>query len=498
MLSQLHFGPEPFWQSVANLIRIDPRVAIRPVEAPYFAGLYFLFGLQPIGYHVVNMVIEVLAAWFLYLGCARLTNNSLAATLAAMMLILCPVHDSTHYWIVASSISLSAMLFLLSLWLSVKAVSDARPKLHILSGIAFATSLFNYEAFIALIVLLYGAVFIATDRQLSLIARGQAALNAVALHLIAIACLWYYQRNLAPHLCASESFHRITFDPGRIAHVIFEGLRVTCSPQALGFYGEQAFSFVTASFNPLPVLLVFPISLAMILISPSPSEARGSYSLIMLGLIAIFASYVIFGLNPSYVPTNNTIMNRINTGAAIGISMLFAGIISSVLKLMLPAFTCRRAALGAVACATSCLMLFFALANNGMSRPWITSAKLQEEIQQIVVQEADTLFASSSVFLSRVPRYVLWSPMFDGVWDFQSMVRITLDDPDKIAGVMSDRIIFENDRVRDVSHGALCGEYPFKNMCVITLDPKRLAKVNSCDEFVRAVTGEPCAASMSP
>src|SRR5262249_15038562 len=136
MICQLHFGPQSFLEATGSLLSVDPRVAIRPVEAPYFALLYLLFGIQPIAYHVVNAVTEVLAAWFLCLSVNSLTGSRFLSAAAALAFLLYPAHDSTHYWIVASSVTLSGLLYLISLWLSVCGAADGNTRLHWLSGLA--------------------------------------------------------------------------------------------------------------------------------------------------------------------------------------------------------------------------------------------------------------------------------------------------------------------------------------------------------------------------
>jgi hypothetical protein len=65
-LSLISFGPQSFFDSFHHYLVSDPRVIVRPVEALYYVLEFFMFGTEPLGYHLVNAGLEVVAAFLLY------------------------------------------------------------------------------------------------------------------------------------------------------------------------------------------------------------------------------------------------------------------------------------------------------------------------------------------------------------------------------------------------------------------------------------------------
>lgn len=488
MLSQLTFGPQNVWDATISLLTKDFRVAIRPLEAPYFSILYFLFGINPLGYHALNAILEVLSAWFLYLALKQFTAREFMPTIAALTFLLYPTHDVTHYWMVASSITLSGLLYSISLWLSVRATQFRRNWLHLLSGLAYALSLFNHELFLPLIVLNALLVFQISRRGASLIRAVRYGLCAMAPHIIACLAVWYYQFQLVANWFHHVRAQEIKLDVGTFTSAIAEGLKMCFSPYAFGFFWEQA-ALSTQQAN-CYFFILLSIALTLIALRRSLLEddpASGARSLVVLGLVSAVCAYSIFGISTGYIPRLDTIVNRINTAATIGISILIAGLIGCLLQLLWQLAKVKFAPKALTACLSCFLMAFFVMTNLALSEPWIAATQMQNKICSLVDKESSRLRTKTSIMLARVPRYVKWSPMFDGIWDFQSMVRIKLNDPKAIAGVMSDRIKFSATDVKDISQGVLCGTYPFKNMIVLTLDPLKAVDTNNVDEFVEAV-----------
>src|SRR5579883_2625861 len=62
----------------------DPRIIPRPLEAIHFATVYSLFHTSPLGYHIVNCLMEILFGWLSYLSLVRITNNHLFSFLVGV------------------------------------------------------------------------------------------------------------------------------------------------------------------------------------------------------------------------------------------------------------------------------------------------------------------------------------------------------------------------------------------------------------------------------
>src|SRR5882724_7760722 len=65
-LSLIQFGPHNLFQAFHQYLISDPRVIVRPVEAFYYVAEFFVFGVNPLGYHLFNAGLEIAAAFLLY------------------------------------------------------------------------------------------------------------------------------------------------------------------------------------------------------------------------------------------------------------------------------------------------------------------------------------------------------------------------------------------------------------------------------------------------
>ena len=139
MLNTLARGPQNFFELFNYYFSADPRVVKRPIEALHFMVMFKLFGLKPLGYHVFNLILEVLSAWLLYFCMHRLTRSMPVALVTSILFLIYPSHNSTHYWVVCSSVGMSMILYLGSLLADIEAVLRDKKCLHNHKAIGFFT-----------------------------------------------------------------------------------------------------------------------------------------------------------------------------------------------------------------------------------------------------------------------------------------------------------------------------------------------------------------------
>lgn len=145
MLAHLSFGPQSLLSKISTYFLSDPRVTLRPLEAPYFATLHQFFGQYALWYHIVSGLFEVLAIWVFWLLIVRLTQSKATAFIATTLTLLDPRHDTTHYWVMCNSVSFSLFCSVLSLYF-VDGASNLKNRW--LAWILYVMSLLNYEVFI--------------------------------------------------------------------------------------------------------------------------------------------------------------------------------------------------------------------------------------------------------------------------------------------------------------------------------------------------------------
>lgn len=489
MYSNLHFGPKSFLDLTMECLK-DPKVIIRPLEGPYFAFLFKAFGGKPFGHHLVNALFEAFGAWFLYLGLSRVSRSRELSFLAAAIFLLYPNHDATHYWITASSATVSLTLYTLSFWQAVKGFQEKKIALVFLSAFSFLLSVFNYESFLPLFPFTFVCcLFVALEIQAN---KVKAALQT-ALYFspyVAITIItWWYRRIYLPSVLPESWTPSAGFDINHIIAVYREGFNDNLLPPAITFFVEQASKAITTGIAPIEWLF-WSLAVAIVLVTPlllSYSEKQASPLTLLkmsgAGLVTILSSYSIYGLALTYIPRLDTIINRINAGASIGSALLITcGLFA--LSLIIKNNRLRTA----IPILASALIIgLFMLSNWGLSKPWIASWGVQKHIRAIIENKRDSFRSGDSILLANAPRYVMWAPLFDGVWDFQTMVRWCLDNKNINAGVVSERIVLSKDDARDISRGYLCGTYPYKTMHLLTPGPETWYRVPSGQTFIEII-----------
>jgi hypothetical protein len=523
-LSFLHFAPKTggYLGLLHYYLFNDSRVLIRPLEVLHFGTIYYLCGDKPLGYHIVNMIFEIASSLLLYKILVRLTARRAAALIGAIFLLLYPSHDSTRYWVICSSVTLSLLLYLGSLQAAIvgtdcylRGVKKQALVFQLLGFLLFFLSLLNYEIFLpfaAVTVLVCAAMAWRQGQKFVL----PAAFAALPLILGAVALL-IYLKVLVPMLGHGYA-HAISLEPKVMISTIGQGLSLSMPWQAGPFFLEQAGNAVAvltssekirlvliALAGVLPVLwlayldnqeLIDVAMKSLVGSAPALETSEGSagepdaatstalrpLDLLILSAFAVFLSYTIFGLSPDYMPTFITLVNRVNTGASIGIAIFIAALFQALATRVGRSRSLVVAGVGALA-----MLLLFTLADWGLSKPWVVSWTTQKEVRQAVSQLKGKIDPQAALLLVSCPRYVMWSPVFDGVWDFQNMVRITLDQPQFNANVVSERMSISAAGIKDVSYGYECGVYPFNKLFLMVAPHPELYPIRSGDAFVDMV-----------
>lgn len=511
MLRQLSFGPQGYFDLVYKYLTTDPRVIIRPLEALHFGTVFYFSGTDPWGWRLSNLVMEVASTFLIYLIVARLAVSRFAGFVAAMFFLTYPVHDSTHYWAVCSCVSLSLTLYLGSLWATLKAaqannisvcddLSDSwseQPsvwnKVSWLgcAYVLFALSIYGYEPFLPLCALNVVVYVMLTGG----VRRFLPALHSLVLHSLpyagVIGSLLVYQRFIVP-MIMKAALHKIHFDPGLIASTIGEGLRVVSPIATVPYISNHVSDFVrnegltSGVIVRLSALVVLVIAGAFITAPGSTHKRKTAFTLMTLGLFTAVISYSIFGLNPEYTPTLITLVNRINTGAALALSIIVAGLFSLVLSSQ----SFLKSKLLMSAAVLSFLLVLFTLANWGLAKPWEISWSVQSRTLEALQARKKEFDNVESVVLMNCPRYVNASPVFDGTWDFEQVLHLALGRSDIRGGVVSERMAIGSDCVQDIALGFACAEYPFKNFVLVTPGLTTVKSIQGPRQFIEAVEKE--------
>lgn len=516
-MAYLHFAPRN--QGLVEFLKYylvnDSRVQNRPLEVVHFGLLHWFGGGSPLHYHLFNLGLEILAAYLAYRIFVKVSGQKAISLIAALAFLLHPGHDSTHYWVICSSVTLSMVLYLVSLHFSLAFVDSSlelgrrrvRPWLFaILSAIFFLLSLLNYETLVPLASISVLLAVASTKQNDKTNTWSKAIRNGffVALTLlISIVMLLFYLKFVMPML-GKGYVHPAVLDCRLMVATIARGSELNL-PAALGEFMVEQIGAVLSSLNRSEWLrLTAIVSLCTGLTfwfrqidtskldsgsttGPEPEKVSlPAPLLIAVGVVGVIASYSVFGLNSDYEPTYYTMVNRINAGATFASSLVILGLLKLVPIMKSP--SANRIAAGLLALIVGVIVACFTLTNFGMARPWLASWETQTTIRKNLLAQKDVLGKSPTLLLVNCPRYVMWSPVFDGVWDFGNMLRIGLNDFDVNANVISQRLSIDSTGVKDVARGYECGRYPFTKLKLVVAPQAELIAAPDAKHFIEIVS----------
>ncbi len=503
MLRQLTFGPQSYFEMIYKYLTTDPRVLIRPLEALHFGTVFYFSGCEPWGWRLSNLVMEIASCFLLFLAAARICGSRALAFTAAVIFALFPVHDSTHYWAVGSCVTLSLMLYLVSLWATLKAIDSSKKAAWLaIAYAAFALSIYGYEPFLPFAALNVVAYTAAGKRSDSIFAKLQTLVVHSVPYALIIASLLVYQRYLVPAI-SKPALHKIHLDAGLMANVVWQGLYNISPFATTPFIQGHVNNFLqndglgSGTIARL-VALFAVISGGLLLAALSDrrsadgqqggnAQAKGAQLLTALGALAAVFSYTIFGLNPEYAPTLTTILNRINTGGALGYSLIMAGLTGFLISLGRKWTTARALAVYAL---VGVAAVVFTMVNWNLGKTWEISWAVQKRTFDALRARKAEFAATDSIILLNCPRYVNCAPVFDGTWDFEQMLRIALGRTDINGGVVSERMRLSRDAVQDVTFGFVCAEYPLSGLMLVTPGLESCTPVRGAWNFIEIVERE--------
>ncbi len=494
----LHFVPHNLFDDILRVLQHE-RFTVRPLLACLLGALYYCFGDQPYGYHFLNQIVEIFGAFFLYLAVAQLTKLKLPAFISAVFFLLYPNHDISHYHVTAISAQIALSLFTLTFYLFVLGVQRDDKRCLCLALVLYGLSLPIYELGLPLFVLLAAAAVWVYCLQRGFSLR-KSVIRAAYLclpYLFLVAIFVLFRMVLLPTI-GSSTVYKSGFQIDHVVSVFREGMMVSVLPPAFLHFCGKAYEAVLAGLSRTLCWQLLLVTLLMILPLVAAGEKQieslihNRKTLVVLmafGLLAVLVGYTPYALAPDYLPVLDSGYNRINQASSIGASLFLASLLClfyCVLKTLL-ATTHKAVPALVLASTVAALVNLFILADWQYSKAWMASTAMQNRIISQVRQFAPAIKASRTLILTGTPRYVLWAPLFDSVWDFQSMLRIVLNDQAICGGVTSSRMRIMQNKLKDMHGEAVIWEYGFDHMLVLVPDLEHCSKVDSAEAFVNFV-----------
>jgi len=140
-----------------NLFGKNDNVFYRPLPNLTFLLDRTLWGQNPFGYHLTNIVFHVLSTITVFLIAAELFGSTYIGVAAGLLFAVHPIHTEVVAWVNGRNNVISGLFYLLSFYFYVRYRNRNEIEMFILSLLSFALSLFSkeYALTFPIIILLY-------------------------------------------------------------------------------------------------------------------------------------------------------------------------------------------------------------------------------------------------------------------------------------------------------------------------------------------------------
>jgi hypothetical protein len=473
LLADMHAWPD---QSLLGLYQslLPSGISTRPLQGMQLAALYWMFGLEPLGYHVVNTFMLMAMVVLLYLALRGLGIPRLVALTVPLVFALLPHYSTNRFWIAAFQAPLSVLLFVVSLFADVRFIRTTGPVRWLwkfLATLALVGSVLAYEITAGLFLL---TPFIVWHASRALDHRTGARRAPMTPDRPP----WRWPRlalllgsnitalGLAVAYKASTT-HRTEAVASLIWWVRHSAQEATLV--AFGSYGIALPAKVLLSlrlhFDPviLAVSLLIGFLVWLYLTRTFGSSAVRSMDrmawarLILVGIAAFAAAYsvVLFTFEIGFDTTG--MHNRTAMGAAIGVAVTFVGVIgwlgASLASARLSWHVCRAAI--AVLAASGSLLV------STIGTFWVDAARQQQVAIAALHAEFDALAPGSVILLDGICRYSGPGVVFETRWDVTGLLRLEFGERAVAGDVIRPGVEANPDGIRTVLYDDVINIYPY-------------------------------------
>jgi hypothetical protein len=425
---------------------VRPRTGPRQVQALVFAGLYRMFGVDPLGYHITNACVVVIVTGLLYLVLRELRLPRLVCVAVPLVYSTLPHFSTDRFWLAAFQANVSTALYLLSLYAGLRAVRASLPALTVWLLVALlgvAGTLFAYEVLFPLSALSVGLIWWSSRRLGETeVRRGAVAITTGALVAAMIAVALVKASAVAEE---SQNGYEIGFQNGFLHHIVYLvsgsiklnlGTYFLAFPYVLWWIFRNHFSAENAAVAGVCGVIAFLYLRHIGRRGHAFLENDGLWrALIGVGLATVVLGYSIFLTTESVLFRSAGIDNRVNVAAGLGVVGLFIGLIGWLAGRLQP-----RWSLVAFSATVACAVASGVFVINTLASFWESADHRQQEIVSALRRETGTLPASATVILDGSCPEIGPAVVFADDGDLTGALRLAFHDPSLQADVSSETL----------------------------------------------------------
>lgn len=471
-------------QSLFGLLRSTfETYPYRPGQAANLAILYWLFGLAPVGFHLVNALVLAAIGPLLYLVLRECGQPRLIAVAVPLVFLCLPHYATNRFWYASFAVPVCTVFYLFSLYADLRVVRPGR--LHRLAWKALAVgvllaSILTYEVWLPMFFVSPLLVWYRSRRELTPATGpgvGLSLRSAVWLGLptiLAIFAVTVYKVLLTTRLKSATVAEHFTWFwallrdavlttlagdfglhlPATLMQIVryypdalIAGLAILCGAVVLGALLRADGGSGGAALRPRPMLV-----------------------LAAFGVFLFCAGYAIFLASFNAAVSSTGANNRSAIASSAGLAFVIVGLTGWLSSLIRPGGRRLLVFAGslALACAIGVLII------NTVATFWIAASERQQQVLATLQEQVPELPPGTSLLLDGVCPYVGPAPVFETWWDMTGMLRILYNDPSLAGDVVTRKVSLREDGVYTRIYGDLVGPYPYEKLVVFNLQRGQL------------------------
>lgn len=440
----------------------------RPLQFLYLATMYHFFGLNPLGYQIVNGIVVILCGAGFYLTLRALLLPRYLVLAAPLFFLVIPYYSTNRMWAAAFQIPLSILLYFVSLHLDLLTHRFQRlPALliRLASALALIASLLAYELATFLFLLNPFVVYFISART-GRAARSNRVVCAVAIsfNLALVLSVLIFKTQVADRAAVGTDFlpylkyilRLFLLWPEDYGLNFWKAIYVNYFQYGVALPAIALNTF-TGFMSPFSAAATAGAALAtfayLFLTGSRRSKPTSRYRFWLLvgaaGLVIFFTGYAIFFLTPQIQLTPTGIGNRTAMAAALGAAIsLAAGV-----GFCSAAFRSTAAQSIVLASLTAVITASGVMVSNAIASNWSSANNAALETLSAIQQIVPSLPQDSTVILDGICPYVGPGIVFESSWDLAGALQIRYQDASIQANVITPSFELNDDAISMAIYG---------------------------------------------
>jgi len=464
---------------------LSGNMRMRPVQVLYLTLLYKLFGLHPLGYHIMTATLMATMACLLYLSLSLLKHPRFIAIAISSVYILLPNYSTDRIWLSVPA-DLSMTLCFLNLYALLRTARTYGPAVFVwaaLSVLAFATSALAYEVAMPLLVVNLALAIWQGRRKLSVKNTGEFSIGlglAIVGNFAALASVMLFKvkTTVRPYSeSVSLSWIEYVAKGAMRVHFVDLGIRLPYILYCAVRLNPQWENYVLAGILALGV-----VQYAKGAFDPDKDRMRVSdtFKLIACGILVFAAGNAIFLVTPRVIEFGFAVtgaVNRVNIAASVGVAIIVVGIIRLAAS-MIGTDAIRstvESSLVALVCMTGLLI------NNTLACLWSRAYSRQLEVLADIVEHIPSIPHGTTLVLDGVCPYIGPGIVFECFWDVGPALEILYHDWTLQGDVVSPRMEV-GERGLATTIYRVTRYYPYSgNLIIYNFESKRTERLTDAE-----------------